>query len=120
MAVVIDFSSLTGELHKVSETLVDQEAREELNPYLLNVILPMLMRGEYPMQSLYIAKTFYDHRWRICTITSQSPGMNWAGSKWRRWRAYLLTAAAISKVDAESWLIHMSQIELPTSSKTRS
>ncbi|MCI8678676.1 MAG: hypothetical protein HFF45_10070 [Lawsonibacter sp.] len=48
MAVVIDFSSLTGELHKVSETLVDQEAREELNPYLLNVILPMLMRGEYP------------------------------------------------------------------------
>ena len=48
MAVVIDFYSLTGELHKVSETLVDQEAREELNPYLLNVILPMLMRGEYP------------------------------------------------------------------------
>ena len=48
MAVVIDFSSLTGELHKVSETQVDQEAREELNPYLLNVILPMLMRGEYP------------------------------------------------------------------------
>lgn len=48
MAVVIDFYSLTGELHKVSETLVDQEARKELNPYLLNVILPMLMRGEYP------------------------------------------------------------------------
>ena len=47
MAVVIDFYSLTGELHKVSETLVDQEARKELNPYLLNVILPMLMRGEY-------------------------------------------------------------------------
>lgn len=48
MAVVIDFYSLTGELHKVSETLVDQKARKELNPYLLNVILPMLMRGEYP------------------------------------------------------------------------
>ena len=48
MAVVIDFYSLTGELHKVSETLVDQEASKELNPYLLNVILPMLMRGEYP------------------------------------------------------------------------
>ena len=48
MAVVIDFYSLTGELHKVSETLVDLEARKELNPYLLNVILPMLMRGEYP------------------------------------------------------------------------
>lgn len=48
MAVVIDFYSLTGELHKISETLVDQEARKELNPYLLNVILPMLMRGEYP------------------------------------------------------------------------
>ena len=48
MAGVIDFYSLTGELHKVSETLVDLEARKELNPYLLNVILPMLMRGEYP------------------------------------------------------------------------
>ena len=48
MAVVIDFYSLTGELHKVSEMQVDQEACEELNPYLLNVILPMLMRGEYP------------------------------------------------------------------------
>lgn len=48
MAVAIDFAALGNELHKVSETLVDQEARKELNPYLLNVILPMLMRGEYP------------------------------------------------------------------------
>lgn len=48
MAVAIDFAALGNELHTVSETLVDQEAREKLNPYLLNVILPMLMRGEYP------------------------------------------------------------------------
>lgn len=48
MSAVIDFSSLVRELHETSETLVDQEAREELNPYLLNVILPMLMQGKYP------------------------------------------------------------------------
>ena len=48
MAAVIDFSALAQELHKVPETLVDQEARKNLNPYLLNVILPMLMREEYP------------------------------------------------------------------------
>ena len=48
MAAVVDFAVLTRELHEVSETLVDQKAREELNPYLLNVILPMLMQGKYP------------------------------------------------------------------------
>lgn len=48
MAVMIDFSILARELHEVPETLVDQKAREALNPYLLNVILPILMRGEYP------------------------------------------------------------------------
>lgn len=48
MAVVIDFTKLARELHEVPETLVEQEARESVNPYLLNVILPMLMRGEYP------------------------------------------------------------------------
>lgn len=48
MAVVIDFAALTRELHEVPETLVELEARKDVNPYLLNVILPMLMRGEYP------------------------------------------------------------------------
>lgn len=48
MAAVVDFAVLTRELHEVSETLVDQKAREELNPYLLNVILPMLMQRKYP------------------------------------------------------------------------
>ena len=48
MAAVIDFAVLTRELHEVSETLVDQKAREELNPYLLNVILPMLIQEKYP------------------------------------------------------------------------
>lgn len=48
MAAVVDFAVLTRELHKVSETLVEQKARENLNPYLLNVILPMLTQGKYP------------------------------------------------------------------------
>lgn len=48
MAAVIDFSVLTRELHEVSEMLVEQKARDNLNPYLLNVILPMLMQGKCP------------------------------------------------------------------------
>lgn len=48
MVITIDFTALAKELREVPETLVDQDARENLSPYLLNIILPMLMRGEYP------------------------------------------------------------------------
>lgn len=49
MSAVIDFNALTKELHEVQETLVDQEDREDISPYMFEVILPMLAQGEYPL-----------------------------------------------------------------------
>lgn len=49
MPAVIDVSALVKELREVPETLVDQEDREDISPYMFDVILPMLARGEYPL-----------------------------------------------------------------------
>lgn len=49
MPASIDLTMLAAELRKAPETLVDQEDREDISPYLLEVILPMLARGEPPM-----------------------------------------------------------------------
>lgn len=49
MAAVIDFAALTAQLREAPETLVDQEDREDISPYMFEVILPMLARGEYPL-----------------------------------------------------------------------
>lgn len=48
MPAVLDIAALAEELRQTDETLVDQQAREEVSPYLLEKILPMLMRGDYP------------------------------------------------------------------------
>lgn len=48
MAATIDFAALAAELREVPETLVDQKERENISPYMFEVILPMLARGEYP------------------------------------------------------------------------
>ncbi len=49
MPAVIDFNALARELCEVPETLVDQEDRESISPYMFEVILPMLARGKYPL-----------------------------------------------------------------------
>lgn len=49
MSAVIDFNALTKELREAPETLVDQEDRDGISPYMFEVILPMLARGEYPL-----------------------------------------------------------------------
>ena len=49
MPGVIDLSVLAAELRGIPETLVDQEERKDISPYMLDVILPMLARGEPPM-----------------------------------------------------------------------
>lgn len=48
MSAVIDFSALVRELHETSETLVDQEARANISPYLLDTLLPLLEQGTFP------------------------------------------------------------------------
>ena len=49
MPAVIDFAVLAAQLREAPETLVDQESREDISPYMFEVILPMLARGEYPL-----------------------------------------------------------------------
>ncbi len=49
MPADFDLNALAKELHEVPETLVDQEDREGISPYMFEVILPMLARGEYPL-----------------------------------------------------------------------
>ena len=49
MPAVIDLAVLVAQLREAPETLVDQEDREGISPYLLEVILPMLTRREYPL-----------------------------------------------------------------------
>lgn len=49
MPAVIDLAVLVAQLREAPETLVDQEDREGISPYLLEVILPMLAQGEYPL-----------------------------------------------------------------------
>ncbi len=49
MPAVIDLNALARELREVPETLVDQEDREDISPYMFDVILPMLLRSEYPL-----------------------------------------------------------------------
>ena len=49
MNAVIDFAVLAKELREAPETLVDQKDREDISPYMLEVILPMLARGEFPL-----------------------------------------------------------------------
>lgn len=49
MPAVIDFAALAKELREAPEALADQEGREDISPYMLEVILPMLARGEYPL-----------------------------------------------------------------------
>ena len=48
MPAAIDLTALAQELRKAPETLVDQEEREAVSPYMLDAILPMLARGEPP------------------------------------------------------------------------
>lgn len=48
MPAVLDIAALAEELRRTDETLVDQQAREEVSPYLLETILPMLVREDYP------------------------------------------------------------------------
>ncbi len=48
MPAVLDIAALAEELRQTAETLVDQKDREEVNPYLLETILPMLERGDHP------------------------------------------------------------------------
>lgn len=49
MPSVIDLTTLAREVHEAPETLVDQEDREDISPYMFEVILPMLARGKYPL-----------------------------------------------------------------------
>lgn len=49
MPAAIDIAALAEELREAQETLVDQEDREDISPYMFEVILPMLVRGEYPL-----------------------------------------------------------------------
>lgn len=49
MTTTIDFAVLVEELREAPETLVDQEDGEDISPYMFEVILPMLARGEYPL-----------------------------------------------------------------------
>jgi len=48
MPAALDIAALVKELRQADETPVDQRAREEVSPYLLETILPMLERGDYP------------------------------------------------------------------------
>ncbi len=48
MPAVLDIAALAEELRQTTETLVEQKALEGVNPYLLETILPMLERGDYP------------------------------------------------------------------------
>lgn len=49
MSAVINFAALSSELRKVKETLVDQEEREGIAPYLLETVLPLLLKGSPPL-----------------------------------------------------------------------
>lgn len=52
MPSVIDLTTLARKLREAPETLVDQEDRkdrEDISPYMFEVILPMLAREEYPL-----------------------------------------------------------------------
>lgn len=49
MPAVINFTTLVSELRKVPETLVDQEEREIISPYLLETVLPLLQAGVPPL-----------------------------------------------------------------------
>lgn len=51
MPVTIDFNALARELREMPETLVDEEELSDVNSYLLNIILPMLERWEFPLLS---------------------------------------------------------------------
>lgn len=49
MPAVINVAALVKGLHEVPETLVDQEEREGIAPYLLDTVLPVLMQGIPPL-----------------------------------------------------------------------
>ena len=51
MPVAIDFNALARELREMPETQVDEEDLSDVNSYLLNIILPMLERWEFPLLS---------------------------------------------------------------------
>jgi len=51
MPVTIDFNALARELREMPETQVDEEDISDVNSYLLNTILPMLERWEFPLLS---------------------------------------------------------------------
>ena len=48
MNVTLDLPALAAGLREAPETPVDQDERDSISPYLLDTILPMLERGEYP------------------------------------------------------------------------
>lgn len=48
MNMTLDLPALAAGLREAPETLADQELRDSISPYLLETILPMLEREEYP------------------------------------------------------------------------
>ena len=48
MSAFTDLALLAGLLREAPETLVDEKEQEDVSPYLLETILPMLAKGCYP------------------------------------------------------------------------
>ena len=48
MPAFTDLALLAGLLREATETLVDEKDQENVSPYLLETILPMLAKGCYP------------------------------------------------------------------------
>lgn len=48
MSAFTDLTLLAGLLREAPETLVDEKDRKDVSPYLLETILPMLVKEDYP------------------------------------------------------------------------
>ena len=48
MPAFTDLTLLAGLLREAPETLVDEKDRKDVSPYLLETILPMLIKEDYP------------------------------------------------------------------------
>ncbi len=101
MAATIDFAALAAELREVPETLVDQKERENISPYMFEVILPMLARGEYPLlrdidyeqfsqcDPARLAGDMEDRRCRVSELTYLNSSLCGLEPAWAHTRAFL-------------------------------
>lgn len=101
MPAILDLTALARRLREAEEDPVSQRTRAELNPYLLDTVVPLLARGKFPMLADIDFEAFEQHdlpelvryaqeqSWRTYQLGVYADTLRKAAPVWANTRVFL-------------------------------